>query len=290
MRVVPAIALMLLAAIMSGCGGSGGEGVKGVDSGIPGYSVTAVQHPGKVTGHVRLLGQAPAMPEFKIDDPACAQATANNRLDVGEQLGIVSAVVYIDGIAEGKAPRAIAQSELTIEQRGCQYTPHVVVAPLGSTVTFVNDDDVPHNVRVENAVTDSMMFNRAQPVRGRRDSMVVRQAGPASVGCDYHPWMNAYVFGVKSPYYALTDRSGRFEIDGIPPGTYTVRVWINGVGLVAKRDNQGKLIRYDFGAPIVQEHRITIAGNDSLDVSFQSDVKLGYDEIKPDAANGGGKK
>jgi hypothetical protein len=163
---------------------------------------------------------------------------------------------------------ALPAEDLTIDQRGCQYSPHVVVAPLGSTVAFVNSDDIAHNVRVQSGATDSMMLNRAQPVRGRRDTMRVETTGPASVGCDYHPWMNAYVFGVDNPYYALTAPDGTFTIAGIPPGTYTLRLWLNGAGFQARTDNQGKVIRYAFADPYTREQTVKVEPDGTARVGF----------------------
>jgi plastocyanin len=270
--VARAAGVVVLAAIVVGCGRLGDGGSAGSDSSIPGYSVIRIRKPGKVTGSVTLMGDLPDMPSFTIDDKACAQASAYNRLEVGRNRGVASVVVYLDGITEGKPVPEIAPEDLTIDQRGCQYAPHIIAAPIGATVRFVNSDNVPHNVRVQNAASDSMIFNRAQPVEGRVDSMVVREAGPELVGCDYHPWMNAYIFGMKSPYYAVTDRDGRFEIDDIPPGNYSIKIWINGVGLKPMLDNQGKLIRYEFGEPFVRERPVSFTGNDSLDYSFEMNL------------------
>ena len=42
------------------------------------------------------------------------------------------------------------------------------------------------------------------------------------VKCNQHPWMKMYVNVVKNPFYAVTDKSGKYEIKGLPPGDYTM--------------------------------------------------------------------
>jgi hypothetical protein len=168
---------------------------------------------------------------------------------------------------------------LTVNQRGCQYDPHIVVAPVGSEVTFVNDDPAPHNVRVEDEASGKILLNRAQGAQGMKDAFKVPSVGPFSVGCDYHPWMNAYVYGVDNPYVALSGSDGTFSIEGVPPGSYTVKLWFNGIELRRKLDNRGKLIGYGYSDPIVLTRQVTVAPGGSVEATF--------DLAKPDSTAGG---
>jgi hypothetical protein len=164
---------------------------------------------------------------------------------------------------------ATPQPALQMDQQNCQYTPHVVAAPVGSVVTFLNSDPVMHNVRVEDAATDKIVLNRAQPRQGASDTMEVKQPGPFRVGCDYHSWMNAYIFGVENPYYAVTGEDGSFTIGDLPPGNYTVKMWFNGIRTIPRRDNQGKLVRYSFSDPNIQQKEITVTAGGHTEVVFQ---------------------
>lgn len=234
------------------------------------YTVVEVRDGGTISGRVTLEGKVPALDDFEItaDQSVCAPASRNNRLVIGPDNGLAHAVVYIDGIREGKPMPVASSGDLTIDQRGCQYTPHVVAAPLGSTVVFTNSDQAPHNVRVENPANDSVLMNVAQPMQGKRDEMVVRHAGPLSVGCDYHPWMNAYIFGVDNPYYAVTDTSGAFTIANVPPGTYTVKMWFNGIDTSPRKDNQGRIIRYSFGEHYLLEKKVEVKPRAESTIAF----------------------
>src|SRR5205814_6500635 len=40
--------------------------------------------------------------------------------------------------------------------------------------------------------------------------------------CDVHPWMFAWVTVVDHPYFAITDKEGKFTIKNVPAGKYTV--------------------------------------------------------------------
>ena len=93
----------------------------------------------------------------------------NNRLSVGAGGGVGGALLYLENIPAGK-PMTLGQT-LTIVQHGCQYSPHVTAAPVGSTIQFVNGDDIPHNVRVETLKSGQIIFNRAQARNGMSDSL-----------------------------------------------------------------------------------------------------------------------
>lgn len=234
------------------------------------YHAMPIPGAGVISGRVLMSGPAPELPDFEIaaDAAACGPAAKNNRL-LSDKGGIGGAVIYLEGVTGGKPMPELPASALTIDQKGCQYTPHVLVAPLGSTVTFTNSDDVPHNVRVENLSSDSILMNRAQPSRGNRDPFQVRTVGPVSVGCDYHPWMSAYVFGMDSPYYTVTASDGSFALEGVPPGNYTLKLWLNGLDARPKKDNQGRVIRYAYSDPYISEKQVTLLDSQNVSIDFK---------------------
>ena len=45
-----------------------------------------------------------------------------------------------------------------------------------------------------------------------------------------HPWQRAYLGVMVHPFFAVTDEFGRFQISGLPPGSYTLVVWHEKLG------------------------------------------------------------
>lgn len=271
------VLLAVLALTLAACSGEEQdteEETGAADTAAPasaGYQAADVPNGARITGRVVLAGTSPKLEDFTInaDESLCAPASPNNRLRLGSGGGISSAVVFIEGIRSGKPMAVPPEQARTMDQRNCQYVPHIVAAPVGSQVIFTNGDDAAHNVRVEDPGSGRVMMNQAQPVRGRRDSMAVENVGPVSVGCDYHPWMNAYVFGVENPYYAVTDTSGTFTLADVPPGSYTVKMWLNGFTVSPRKDNQGRIIRYAYGEPYLLERQVTVTAGGAAELTFE---------------------
>src|SRR5690606_20250212 len=128
-------------------------------------------------------------------------------------------VVYLEGV-RGYSVRPGKTHE--IRQRNQQFTPSVSVVTKGTRVAFPNDDRIFHNV-----------FSTSRPARfdlglyqsGTSKSVEFRRKGVVDVFCNIHPNMIARVLVVDTPFYDETDARGRFQIPGIPPGTYTAVIW-----------------------------------------------------------------
>ena len=118
----------------------------------------------------------------------------------------------------------VPDEPLIIEQRGCQYQPRVAAVIRGQKIQIRNEDGTLHNIHAY--ASAKTLFNRAQPP-GSTPVEAVLDAGVrmATFKCDVHPWMASYVFPTGNPFFAVSDASGHFRIEGVPPGRYTLIYW-----------------------------------------------------------------
>jgi plastocyanin len=141
--------------------------------------------------------------------------------------GIKSAeniAVYVDAISDKKfdAPK----EHVTIDQRKMAFIPHVVAAQQGSTVEFLNSDSVGHNVYWPSiSGNKKLSHNLGTWPKGEKKPFQFNDLGVASLLCNVHPEMSGYVVVVPTPYFAVTDKDGNFEIKNIPAGKYTLKTW-----------------------------------------------------------------
>jgi len=135
---------------------------------------------------------------------------------------------------KGNVPQTPVPSQpVVIDQQACIYTPRVVGARVGQTVQVKNSDMLLHNVDASSGKNNG--FNIAQPRAG-----LVYEFKPKNeevmlhLKCDVHNWMNAYVGIVTNPFFTVSNTTGTFEIDKVPPGTYNLEAWHERFGLVSK--------------------------------------------------------
>ncbi|MGO9166385.1 MAG: carboxypeptidase regulatory-like domain-containing protein, partial [Candidatus Sulfotelmatobacter sp.] len=197
-----------------------------------GSSVSAASA-GQVTGTVKLDGVAPHQKTIDMSkEPSCAAfhkdkpATTENVV-VGASGGLANVVVYISQGLTGNEAAASSQT-VQLDQKGCQYVPHVVVVDAGQHVKIVNDDQTSHNIYPQ--ATKNPPWNKSQPPGAQPlDAAWTNEEIAIPVKCNVHPWMRAYIAVVKGPY-GVSDDSGSFKLDNVPPGTYTLTAWQEAYG------------------------------------------------------------
>lgn len=136
-------------------------------------------------------------------------------------------VVYVDAIA-GKTFPAPAQHAV-MNQKGLMFVPHIVVVQQGTTVDFLNSDSVAHNVFWA-AVSGNKKLghNMGTWPQGEKRSFQFENAGVVPLLCNVHPDMSGYIIVSPTPWFATTDKSGNYQIENIPDGTYTITAWNEG--------------------------------------------------------------
>ena len=194
-----------------------------------GYTVVEVTDGGSLRGTVRFTGTVPAPRSITISEDAetCGATQQVQTLEVGAGQGLANAVVSLTDITGGAALEAPA-SPPTLDQRGCRFTPHVLLARAGDAVHVLNNDALTHNVHT--ASFDNRPVNRSQPQRLREIEVTFDVPEKVHVKCDIHGWMSAWIVVIDHPYNAVTDQAGSFVIENVPPGTYTLEIWHETLG------------------------------------------------------------
>jgi len=194
------------------------------------YKGMTVKNGGTITGVVTFKGTPPAPQSIKVDKDkkVCGKTPmVSQALLVGKKKGIQNAVVRLTDITKGK-PLKI--ETILLDQKGCRFQPHVLMAQAGGSVEVVNDDPLTHNIHTfsfENA-----QLNQAQPKGSPKLTIEPTIPETIKVQCDIHKWMEGWMIVSEHPYYALTDRNGKFTLTNVPPGTYTLEIWHEMLGLV----------------------------------------------------------
>ena len=132
--------------------------------------------------------------------------------------------VYVDAIPDKKFDTPTTKP--LVDQTKMTFVPHVMVVQVGTTVEFLNSDPVGHNVYWPSVSGNKKLaHNLGTWPKGEKKSFQFNDVGVASLLCNVHPEMNGYIFVSPTPYFAVTDKSGNYEIKNVPPGKYTLKTW-----------------------------------------------------------------
>jgi plastocyanin len=189
---------------------------------------------GTLKGHVVFAGDPPTAKvlvdkgKAEKNPEVCAKDAPieSERLVVDPATkGVKFALVYLPKptAVNDDAKKAAASGKIEFDQKGCVFKPHVLGLMTGVPVTLKSSDPMNHNVnsKLKNSPFNptvaggtSFSFTPSSPERT-----------PGQVVCDIHPWMSSWWMVLDSPYFAVTDEKGNFEIKNVPAGTQKVVVW-----------------------------------------------------------------
>jgi hypothetical protein len=198
-----------------------------------GLCLAASSASAQITGTVKLDGQAPEPAQINMAaNPQCAAAHPNPVLEetivAGDKGELANVVVNVKA-PEGKQLKGdLPKDPIVLDQKGCQYVPHVVAMMVGQDFVIKNDDNFLHNVH--SLAIDNTPFNFGQPTKdekGANRGKDIKTAERFQVKCDVHPWMLAHVNAFEHPFFAVTNEKGEFSIPtkGLEDGTYTIEIW-----------------------------------------------------------------
>jgi plastocyanin len=134
------------------------------------------------------------------------------------------------------APRAAFEQRDDVrpkmDQKNETFVPHVLAIVAGTTVDFPNSDGTYHNVF---SLSRTKSFDLGRYAAGRSKSVRFDRPGIVRVFCEIHSHMSAFILVFAHRYFAVTDDEGRFRLDNVPPGTYTLVAWNESVPQTTRR-------------------------------------------------------
>ncbi len=198
-----------------------------------------------ITGQVKWNGEKPpvlAPVDVKVDQKVCCAAgplLPTNQVVDPKSMGVKNVIVWLrPGLAPDDTDRlktfpldkinpALLKPKTVqhvIDQPTCQFEPRVLAAREGDTLVVKNSAEIPHNI---NYSSDAESLNVLMPKQSeiKLKNALVAQRTPVAFKCDIHPWMQGRVRVFDHPYFATTDKDGKFEIKDAPVGKWRIVYW-----------------------------------------------------------------
>lgn len=133
--------------------------------------------------------------------------------------GVVLSLTRLGSPTAERPPR---QSAARMDQRNKTFIPHVLAVEVGTTVEFPNNDPIFHNAFSN---YDGQIFDVGLYPPGTSRKVTFHRPGVVRVFCNIHASMSAIIVVLATPWFTVTPASGRFELHGVPPGEYSLRVF-----------------------------------------------------------------
>ena len=234
--------LLIVALLAAACGGGAKEEPAKTETEAPAAQPAAPideATAATVSGKVSFAGAKPAVKKIRMDaEKYCAEQHSGGAVDaedvvVNDNGTLANVFVYVkEGLGDRTFP--VPSQAVTLDQKGCMYTPHVVGVMAGQPVEVANSDGTTHNIHPQ--PKNNPEWNISQPPKAENISKAfAREELMIPVKCNVHPWMKSYIGVVKHPFFAVTGKDGSFTIKGLPPGEYTVAAWHEKYGTVEQK-------------------------------------------------------
>lgn len=244
------------------------------------YQVIDVTNGGTIKGVATWKGDIPELPRFGdiVHPDVCGETQPSPALHVDpKSRGVKWVLVYLEKIEKGKAPAEKYWLHMGKDKtnkvpgtEACQFKEHIFPFVRSQVVSMVNFESILHNPNFFNENHVSVL-NVVMPTPYREVSHTILQyhgKGVMPYQCDIHSHMNGYWAGFHHPYFAVTDAEGKFKINGVPPGNYTLVGWHEGYKIVRM-----DVTRPAYDRPHVIRKEIEVKPNDTVDVHFEFPVR-----------------
>ena len=181
---------------------------------------------GSLTGRVNFEGKGPKKKALRMDaDPVCGAAhktpAYRESFVLSDDGYLKNVIVYLSNVKyDGEADT----TQAVIDQNGCMYSPHVQGMMAGQELLIKNSDATMHNIHGLPKINPEFNFSMPKVVK-EKTKIFEKVENFIKIKCDVHPWMNAYISVFDHPFFAVTDDTGSFKIENIPPGKYEVVAW-----------------------------------------------------------------
>lgn len=207
--------LLVLGVCAWGCGKEAtetSEGGKPVAEMLSPYTA-----PSAIQGQILFTGTVPPAKKIVTTDGSVIE---HNDLVVDPKTrGLRDVVVVLENAPMqpkiGKGPPVV------VDQRDMIFVPRVVAVQHGQAVRFENSDLCNHSVMAASTLAANQLnvfVTSNQPL----EHVFELQKHPVQIGCSLHGWMRAWVYVLPHPWFAVSNAQGKFKIDAVPPGKYTL--------------------------------------------------------------------
>lgn len=184
-----------------------------------------------LVGAISIRGEGP--PPKRIDmtaDPVCQQLNRRPQTESlrTNQNWLQDAFVSLKGEPIDGYRFEMPAEEVILMRKKCQYSPRVVGVRVGQGLRIMNADSTVHNTHPTPKL--NIEWNQTSPPGS---PPLIRAFTRAELlipfKCNQHPWERAYVGVLPHPFFAVSDEIGRYEIRGLPAGTYILSAWHEGL-------------------------------------------------------------
>ncbi len=212
---------------------------------------------GRIEGTVEISSVLSARrPRFRIYGDPGPGGTPPSRANLDTLAELQNVVIYVRSnrahplsALSAAAATTNAPGHNAMAQQDEQFVPHVLPILRGTTVEFPNEDDVYHNVF---SLSGPKTFDLGRYPRGESRSVTFNKSGTVQVFCHIHSDMSGVILVLDNPFFTTPEPTGRFVIDGLPPGDYALVGWHERIKPVVQhvQVTAGGTARADFNIPL----------------------------------------
>jgi plastocyanin len=156
---------------------------------------------------------------FLLVRPAAAQPSISGTVTGADGKGVADAVVFVLAPTPPATAHAAPQ---VVDQIGKAFVPELLPIVVGTLVRFPNHDQIHHHVySFSPAKTFELPLYKGEDA----PPVLFDKIGVVKLGCNIHDWMSGVILVLPTPSFAVTDHDGRFVLQDLPAGTYTLSAW-----------------------------------------------------------------